>query len=67
MFHVSTLKETEYTNALHCIKQFANIFHQIFPFTLVIHRNNVEGKNYPAVDLPVYEESSGADFISVQD
>jgi len=31
------------------------------------HRNNMEEKTYPAMDLPVYGEANGANFISVEE
>jgi len=30
------------------------------------HRNNMEEKMYPAMDLPVYGEADGASFIFVE-
>jgi len=29
------------------------------------HKNNMEEKSYPAMDLPVYGETNGAKFILV--
>jgi len=43
-----------------------NCFSQVFAFTLVIKITWTK-KNYPAMDLPVYGESDGTNFILVED
>jgi len=64
LFCVSTPKETKDTGV--CLLCVGQSFFSSFCFALVVGIN-MEEKTYSTMDLPVYGEADGANFISVED
>jgi len=65
---VSTSKETKDTSI--CLPHVGRAVCENFFSSLHLHpgyNNNMEEKTYPAMDLPVYGECTGVNFILVED